>query len=268
MARVIDLNIPAGFEYLFNEFLTLKIFGTLYSLTKRRSKVSKKTQSMIAGHSLFLLWQDLWGTFLIGRRDAWQDYWATLPFGTHSGDRGWPGSGYSAFVYVNAPRYALGLELLLDPPTIYGPELLISPNFEIETDWEYENQVTWSAGMLSFYEDNGDYFGRAFQPIPGVFEGGTYRIELTVTIPADVVGSLTSAFWDFDPAIIWGALYDDNSGEFLMIGQIDPNVTSLTIMGDVVYVPDPFVNGFTIPVAAQLGSTDITVTRASLRKHL
>jgi hypothetical protein len=97
--------------------------------------VSRYKGARLVDNSLFVLWEPLWQTFLFDRRIRWTNYWGTLPFGTHSGVGFWPGSGFSAFVYVNAPRLKAGLPLLLEPP--YAVDIMLNPRFDGNADhWE------------------------------------------------------------------------------------------------------------------------------------
>ena len=268
MAKVFGLDIPPGWEYTFSQILTLKLFRSTDTLMKRRSSVSQAKKKQIVGYSLFLLWQDLWSSFLAPRRDAWQAYWATLPFGAHSGENGWPGSGYSAFVYVNAPRYAAGLDLLLDPPNLYGPELLASPNFEDEADWLLDENAEWSVGAITVQPDGNEYFGIAYQTFAEGLENGMYHIELNVTIPTGVVGYLTPSWWEAEPAILIGAISTEGSGDYIGIGANTGGITNFTFSGDVEYNNDPTTNGFWLQIAGYEGTEPIIIHRASLRAHL
>lgn len=143
-----ELNIPDGLEQAFFnvvQFLGGKS-GDVY--ISHKTKPARKYYSYIAFRSLFVKWQDLWNSFSESRKKGWTNYWATLPFGGHWGAGGFPGSGFSAFVYVNAPRYKLGQALLLDPP-IYPPpgtELLKNGSFTgsaqywfLQYGWSYDN---------------------------------------------------------------------------------------------------------------------------------
>lgn len=237
-------------------------------MMKRRSGVSQAKKKQIVGYSLFLLWQELWSGFLAGRRDAWQAYWATLPFGAHSGENGWPGSGYSAFVYVNAPRYAAGLSLLLDPPTIYGPELLASPNFEDEGDWTLDENAIWTPGAITVEPDSNEFFGIAYQVFAEGLADGMYHIELNITVPTGVVGYLTPSWWEDEPAYIIGAITTEGSGDYIGVGASVGGLTNYTIADDVNYTNDPTTNGFQIQIAGYEGIDPIIVHSASLRAHL
>lgn len=134
MARITDLDIPSGLEDLYNYVLSVLFDATAAGFKKRPSAGDAKKRAIRRGQSLFLLWQSLYDGFDGTRKGKWTTYWGTLPFGGHTGAGGWPGSGYSAFVYVNAPRYKNGEDLLLDPPGGYGPELILNGDFAGNAD--------------------------------------------------------------------------------------------------------------------------------------
>jgi hypothetical protein len=120
MARIFGLDIPSGLIEQFYNALTLKPSGEAESLGKRRPTVSYATAETVGSRSLFRIFEPTWDTFLQDRRNRWASYWTSLPFGTHSGSGGWPGSGFSAFTYLNAPRWRAGLPLLLEPPFFHN----------------------------------------------------------------------------------------------------------------------------------------------------
>jgi hypothetical protein len=144
-----ELNIPDGLEQAFFnvvQFLGGKS-GDVYIAHK--TKPAKKYYSHIAFRSLFVKWKDLYNNFNEIRKNKWTTYWLTLPFGGHWGAGGYPGSGYSAFVYVNAPRYQDGLALLLDPPELLGEELILNSGFDGNADgWYFE-----PSDDILYYED-------------------------------------------------------------------------------------------------------------------
>lgn len=117
MAKLVGWSVP---EYLIPAWqrlgkITLGIDSDTLRLNYPTLSYGKKKQ--LKDYSLFVLWEPLWATFDSTRRIAWQTFWG-----------GWPGSGYSSFVQINAPRYKAGLDLLLDPPSL-GPEILLNGTF-------------------------------------------------------------------------------------------------------------------------------------------
>lgn len=129
MPTFLDLDIPVGLEDLWNKIFR-PIDVEITNFLSSQIPVKRKSGYMaLVLRSFFVMWQSLYNSFSVGRRASWNAYWLTLPFGSHSGTNGWPGSGFSAFIYANAPRYKLGLDLLLDPPGGFGDELLVNGNF-------------------------------------------------------------------------------------------------------------------------------------------
>lgn len=150
MALFDGLDIPPELETLFNALLSLG--NNSSSLGKRPVVSSGDTlkKRVLNNRSLFILWKSLYDGFDSTRKGAWQLYWATLPFGSHSGSNGWPGSGYSAFVYVNAPIYKVGGDLQLDPPTI---NIVVNGGFSPTPDpWDFDDEpnCSWADGFASF----------------------------------------------------------------------------------------------------------------------
>jgi hypothetical protein len=145
MVRIIGLEIPQGLEDFFWEV----VFGIqgkqTFTIGMKRQLDSRIRTYKIIERSLFVKWQSLYNSFTSTRRHNWDEYWATLPFGSLGGPDYWPGSGYSAFVYVNAPRYKAGLDLILDAP-LY-PELVYNGNFDVDlSGWVLLNSVTFDNG--------------------------------------------------------------------------------------------------------------------------
>lgn len=121
-----NIDIPPGLEEAY--YNIVRILGGVNpdTIIKKKGSPAKKNYSEVGSRSLFVRWESLWATFDTNRLASWTSYWYTLPFGDHSGFGGWPGSGFSAFIYVNAPRYQLGLDPLLDPPV---GNLISNPSF-------------------------------------------------------------------------------------------------------------------------------------------
>lgn len=176
MAIFDGLDIPLELETLFNKLLSLG--NNSASLGKRPTPSSGDTlkKRVLNNRSLFLLWQSLYDGFDPTRKSAWQTYWATLPFGSHSGGNGWPGSGYSAFVYINAPLYKAGSDLQLDPPS---GNLIRNPTFLLPGDeWDFEDAPEWTCHDGYASSDTGS--NGLFQLVNSLF-AGTYRIEFDVS---------------------------------------------------------------------------------------
>lgn len=123
--KIAGADVAAGLETLYADVLGFAIGKSAIFAPHHPSVKSATQKSKRLAASLFLRWQSLYNGFTVIRREAWQLYWATLPFGGHNGANGYPGSGFSAFVYVNAPRLKAGLSLLLDPPFIAAHNFII-----------------------------------------------------------------------------------------------------------------------------------------------
>lgn len=188
--RVDDLDIPAGLEESYFKVVQFGSASAQNVILLRRSPPARSRRWTISERSLFVRFQSLWALFDSARRTRWQVYWATLPFGDHGGADGYPGSGYSGFIYVNAPRYASDLALLLDPPD-YPP-----PSTELFTNGSmFSNLNGWSFGPFgdSFFdnhsirfEDSNIYF---LQQNLSILQPGTsyhLKFDVLVTQPSFV----------------------------------------------------------------------------------
>jgi hypothetical protein len=148
MPTITGLDIPPGLEDAF--WSIFQFSNTSQNVLNVKSSIPTRHKNAISKmNSLFVKWQSLYNGLSSARHIAWTSYWETLPFGSHGGANGWPGSGYSAFIYVNAPRYANGLSLLLDPPAY--PELVPNGGFVGGySPWTLFENMTWSANQLNF----------------------------------------------------------------------------------------------------------------------
>ena len=117
--KIPEQEIEAGLEIPFWNMCQATDNITKDVVVNHRQRPARGNFSYVANRSLFVKWQSLYDNFEQSRKDAWTSYWITLPFGGHFGANGYPGSGYSAFIYVNAPHYQLGQDLLLDPPSTW-----------------------------------------------------------------------------------------------------------------------------------------------------
>lgn len=184
MAKIFGIDIPSGLEEAYFKILqfansiTQDVVQQKGTIPTRTRKYAWKTQS------LFLLWQDLYGGFDSTRKNAWTAYWITLPFSDHGGGNGWPGSGYSAFIYVNAPRYANGDDLLLDPP---AGNLIVNGYFtDGLNNWNYDpDYATEVDNFCVFASEYYDGFNPVYirQTIETLVFGNEYHIEFDAYIP-------------------------------------------------------------------------------------
>ncbi len=178
MAKVPSLDIPSGLEEAYFKIVQFGSNLTQDTILLKRSSPARKNYYKVGNHSLFVLWQDLYNGLSSARHIAWTAYWGTLPFGDHSGLSQYPGSGYSAFIYANAPRYQLGLDPLLDPPAF--PELLYNPNFLTALGhWSLDDGATLT-DKLDFSGSDGFGAGLSTEELYELVDGGTYRLIIDV----------------------------------------------------------------------------------------
>ncbi len=190
MALFSNLDIPSGLETLFAKALSILSGTTSGTIGIKQPQQTYKKRVVTKNRSLFVLWQSLYDGFTSGRRSAWQTYWGTLPFGDHGGVNEWPGSGYSAFVYVNAPRYKAGLDLLLDPPGGLGPELLDNASFSGSlSPWTLHTDLGdnfWSFDTVYFDADFATESQGYLLSETLTLSPGNYRITFSIAIPSDI----------------------------------------------------------------------------------
>lgn len=139
MAKLFGLDIPDGLEQLFAAVLQLKPNGDVNGVGLTLPKQNFERARRTANRSLIILWQPLFDSFDLDRRNAWHAYWG-----------GWPGSGFSAFIQINAPLYKAGLDLLLDPPSA---NIVANGSFtpdNVPWDFEDEPNCSWSDGFAFF----------------------------------------------------------------------------------------------------------------------
>lgn len=156
MPNITGLDIPPGLEDPFwatfqlgnNSLQTKLILKTAFPI---RSRVNR-----LVLNSLFVLWQDLYNGLESACKASWEAYWLTLPFSDHGGGGGFPGSGFSAFVYLNAPRYKLGLDLILCI-AVSGTIILISGTSRKLQIYDFD-ETDWVA-LGSPYSVTGTVFG-------------------------------------------------------------------------------------------------------------
>ena len=161
MAILDSLNIPAGLEELWQKVLALKPNNLTLgvSLTSSQQHYAKKKRT--AGRSYIPIFAPTYDALTLTQKTNWAAYWVGLPFGDHVGANGWPGSGFSAFLYVNAPRYKIGQDLLLDAPGTDG-NLIPNSNFALDpfyndwfglydADWIEAQHVMLSRGEGALY---------------------------------------------------------------------------------------------------------------------
>lgn len=268
MAKILGLDIPSGLEDLFQKALTSRVLGGVLSLMRHRPGVSQQTKYIITGYSLFQKWEYIWDEFLPLRREAWQNYWASLPFGSHEGENGWPGSGYSAFIYVNAPRYQSGLDLLLDPPNVLGTELIPNANFPLNlTGWDFSSSFSayeWqSPGVVAFAPNSEDFDNVDITMDSSTFtpSEGEFHCEVKYLIPpGNIARDFRLTFIDevdsFE-VVDWGDVDLIDDGEWHIVGHdfaIDAETTTPSFVRAMFSVQD--------------STDDVFIDYISLKKYI
>ncbi len=268
MAKLFGLDILPEFEILFKKLLALPLFGdTQTAITKPPKQIYYKRIDT-RGRSDFIIFAPIYNPLSSARHIAWTAYWGTLPFGSHSGAGGWPGSGFSAFVYVNAPRYKNGDDLLLDPPGVLGPELCTNPDFEFNADSWALDGMEWVSGSLRALVDSDEYIGNATQDFGGNLDSGMYRVQVTVTIPEGVSGNLSGGFFSGYPIVGAGIGTDFGTNFYIGVQVTEALGVSMLYSMDVDYENDPADNGFAIFVDGYPDLGDLLIESVSLKKIL
>jgi hypothetical protein len=171
-----ELDIIPGLEEAYFSIFQLNQTWDYGVLGSRICPASRYRSPQLALRSLFVKWQDLYNSFDQARKNRWTSYWIQFGAGTHRGAGGWPGSGYSAFVWVNAPRYRAGLPLILDPQYI---NLLQNGSFsDGSVGWDFEH-IIFGSSYAKFNPLSGAHFLATLEPssyLFNVFWGHSYRV--------------------------------------------------------------------------------------------
>ena len=188
MAWYDTLNIPSGLEELFAKVLQLKPNGTITGIGVTLPQQNHARAKRTSDRSPVVLLHPYWLTCTSSQKLAWQSYWSTLPYGAHVGAGGWPGSGFSAFVHVNASRLKAGLEILLDPPVYEN--LVPNGNFSGNAaGWDLHN-FAYVLNDVEVIDPSGG--AEAISSFFTLKQGHTYRLSAyadttnaTLEIPVD-----------------------------------------------------------------------------------
>ena len=167
MAKIGGLDIPDALLDAWNSIFQFGSAATEDVIQSRITPASRYRTVSLEHRSLISLWAPLFDSFDLGRRNAWHSYWG-----------GWPGSGFSAFIEVNAPRYASGQDLLLDPP---ATNLLYNGNFSAGAlGWDVYLAIV-SGGRANFSASEPLSFIHTANPYKVLAPGGiTYRFSAYV----------------------------------------------------------------------------------------
>lgn len=104
--------IPPGLETVYSLALGfIEGLGGIFAPHHPSSK-SAGVQTRLASISLFVRWQNIYNSLSDSCKDKWVARWEELPYGSHAGAGGYPGSGFSAFVHDNAQRLRNGESLI------------------------------------------------------------------------------------------------------------------------------------------------------------
>lgn len=116
--RVPNISVPPGLQEAFFKAMRFLVGDAppdsqIIVLSNPRLSYLKNKQ--LYHTQLMTYLGTVWQTLDHPTRQLWQNFWGTLPFGSHGGHNYYPGSGFSAFLYVNGPRARQGLPLILIP---------------------------------------------------------------------------------------------------------------------------------------------------------
>ncbi len=109
--KAVGPDIPSGLVDIFNYLLGTPAAGSTILHKYHPPRKSAVRHRRLHDASLMVLLQDMYNNFDTCTKTFWTTHWGELPFGSHAGDGGYPGSGFSAFIYENAPRIKLGLDI-------------------------------------------------------------------------------------------------------------------------------------------------------------
>lgn len=178
MALFDTLDIPDALLDLWNAIFAVGNSGTTLGYRYSPSSRSPARRTALSVRSLLVILQPIWYDLTGAQYDAWEAYWSTLPFGPHSGLNGWPGSGFSAFVYENAKCYRAGLDWMLWPPTynmVYNGDFALG-----SSGWTLVN-ATISAGQCNFADPlHNAQLHNNFAFTFDLRAGHTYRIQIEI----------------------------------------------------------------------------------------
>jgi hypothetical protein len=206
MVRILGIDVPQGLEDLWARIFQFDNNTTPEKLILKTSTPTRSSRSYLAGLSYFVQYQYIYMGLSQTIRDAWTAYWGMLPFSSHGGANMYPGSGYSAFIYVNTPRIKQHLSLLLIPPNPF--ELFRSNTSKV---------ILYRFG----YAYNTEFYGQSF------IQNKNTNLS-KITIPFQKYGNPTDD--------ITLSVYDDNSGvpgNWLYDSITTINGTSLSTTNDI-----------------------------------
>lgn len=163
------MSIPPGLEEAFFKIFQFASATAQNRIILHRSSPARRLYSRVALRSYFVQLAPGYDLLSNSRHLAWTAYWVLLPFSSHLGQNGYPGSGFSAFVYLNAPRVKAGLSLILDPPG------WVQVDTTFNRDWR---GLAWSASLGLLVAVGNTSAGKAVMTSPNGF---TWTLRNTPT---------------------------------------------------------------------------------------
>jgi|SRR6185295_7094750 len=146
MPTINGIDVPLGLLDLWNALMGTLPFNSGNTLRLNHTAVTQNRRVGLLNRSLFVVFQSIYNGLSSGQKSLWTAYWESLPFGSHAGANGYPGSAFSGFIYFNAPRYKLGLSLILDAPL---HNLIKNGDFsEFSVGWQFANGAGVYRGQL------------------------------------------------------------------------------------------------------------------------
>lgn len=257
MVKIFGVDIPDGYKQAYFKVLQFANIAAADQVNLRNGPKSRFRLPSLKNRSLIVLWAPLFDSFTITRRNAWHAYWG-----------GWPGSGFSAFIEINAPRYRAGLSLLYDPPGGLGNEILSNPSFASSADgWDLTG-FEYGGGKIVVPGYSGTAVGGfAMQTIPTQSDG-IFRIEIDCKIAADNVGYLTMDNTGSDLWVLIAAIGGPVQFVVAGIGVNNTDGEVLSFAGDVTVGVGGGLNDFAISAGADPGNLPLEIQRVSLRKYI
>jgi len=155
---------------------TIQPFRSTHVLRKKPLPPHSSTPAQRLIRSYNKTMQAGWRSLTDQARSLWNNYAKEKPVFNRSGEKH-PLSGHSLWMKYQYPYASRNIPFLDDPanfgPPYYGPELLISPNFDSPTGWYIDPSVEIAGSLCSFLNTSGSVGQR-----PNIIPGTSYRIGL------------------------------------------------------------------------------------------
>ena len=141
-------------------------------------------------------------------------------------------------------------------------------NFELNANnWELYYGADWSSGQIRVQTIEDEYFAVIQQSFGRTLDNGWYRVQLTVSIPNGVDGSLSVPLNDTGH-VVGAGIGTEGSGLYIGLGVDSNNNTMLLYTVDVNYENDPTTNYFTINCGGNPGMGNIYIESVSLKQYI